>query len=136
MSTDERDEAARFQHDSSKRIMAALDKMQLLILDVANWYNHAAALGKLRQKRRGGRRCGRRHQDGIEWRKFREAEGTVSAMDVDVCVTQAKEALGGGGAKVRAIFDGEDFFREAREDGSLIAATGADLQHSFTAVEA
>jgi hypothetical protein len=75
--------------------MAVLDKLQLLILDVANWYNHAAALRKLSQKGRWGCGRGSRHDDRVVGREFRQAEGAVSAMDVDVCVAQAKEPFGG-----------------------------------------
>ena len=136
MSADERNEAASVQHSGPEGITAPLDKLQLLILEAANWYHHPAAVGELREKR--ARQCWRAggHEDGVERCELRQAQRTVATMDVNVCVTQALKALSCGGREFRAIFDGDDFFGERAENGGLVAATSADFENAFLAVEA
>src|SRR5215469_7962854 len=90
VSTDERHKAASIQRGLSKRTMLALDKVQLLILKVANWYHHAAAFGKLCEKwwrRRGGAGG---DNDAVERGEFREAKSAVSAVYMYVRVTEVR----------------------------------------------
>src|ERR1700737_520130 len=87
------DEAARFKHGGTQSIMAALDQPQILIFDTADRHNQSAAIGKLRDKRRGhgGRRC--RHEDSVVRREFRQTKRTVAAMHVNVLIPEARETL-------------------------------------------
>ena len=135
MGADQRDKTARFEHGGPKRITGALDKMQLLIFDGADRYNHPATFGELRDQRNRRCRSGSSYKNRVEWCELWQTQRAVAAMDVDVVVSQTRETLRGGGGQFSSIFDSYDFSGERREHSGLVAATPADLEDSFRAHE-
>ena len=135
MGADQRDKTARFEHGGPKRITGALDKMQLLIFDATDRYNHPATFGELRDQRNRRCRRGCSHKNRVEWCELWQTQRAVATMDVDVGVSQTRETLRGGGGQLSSIFDGYDLSGERREHGGLVAAPSADLEDSLRALE-
>src|SRR5215472_1687586 len=106
---DKRHKTAAFHGFRRKLAGALFDKLQLLIAGGAHRNDHAATFGKLRKERPRSRRG---DKDGVERRKFRQAERAVPAMDVHVEVAEALQFLRSGGSQLSAALDGEDFLRE------------------------
>src|SRR5215472_1569077 len=109
---DKRHKTAAFHGFRRKLAGALFDKLELLIVGVAHRNDHAATVGKLRKERPGSGRSCRGDEDGVERRKFRQAERAVPAMEVHVAVAEALKFLRSGGSQLSAALDGEDFLRE------------------------
>ena len=111
--------------------MLAKDKLQFLIFEVANWYNHAAGRGQLGEEGSRGGRCASGDDDGVKRGEFEEAQGTVAAVNVNIGIAEASEAFGSRSSQVGAIFDGNihslggDFYYDAALNRAVSVSTAA-----------
>jgi hypothetical protein len=95
MVADERDKSAPFERTLDECRTLLFNEPQFLMIRVADWKNHSAALGELGEERLGN--CGSRgsHEDSVERRKFRQAKCPVAAMNVHVVEAEPRETLRG-----------------------------------------
>src|SRR2546427_469573 len=110
-----------------------LEEAQLLTVRVADGNDHAAALGELSRERRGNSRSRSADKNGIKRSELGQAESAVAAVNMNVGVPEASEALGSGVSERGAALDGVHVGGEEGKDRSLVAAADADLKDAFRA---
>ena len=73
--------------------------------------------------------CGARHHDNIEaFFHFRPAEISIADLGVDVPVSDGLDRFADGIAERFDDFDAIHLFADARKDGCLVAASGANFE--------
>ena len=80
---------------------------------VPNGQNHPAAFGELSEKGLWNRRSSSRDENGVERRKFRQAQRAVAAVNMHVAITEPRELFGSRGGKLRPPLDREYFLGQA-----------------------
>jgi len=124
MVADKRDKPAALEGALQERCPLFFNKLQFLMLRVADGKNHSAAPSKLGKKWRGNRRCGRGNEDAIEWRKFWQTHRAIATVHVNVSITKPREAFRCGPRKLVPAFNGKDLFGQTGENRGLVAAAG------------
>ncbi len=108
---------------------------QLLIFLAADRNHQTAAFPQLACQYRRDFRRARRDQNRVVRRGVGKTQGTISIMDMNVRVTQVREALLRGKCEGRVVFDSNHFARQQRKHRCLIARSRADFQHTLCAGE-
>ena len=74
-------------------------------------------------------------EDAVEGGGLFPTEGAVGVVEVDVAAAEVHEAFPGGVEQGFDALDGVDFGGELGEDGGLVTASGADLEHAVFGVQ-
>jgi hypothetical protein len=132
---DEGNELARFEGGGVEAGGVPDDQEELLPLWRADRDDEAAGFGELIEKRLGNRRGGGGDENGVERSELGDAEGTVSAVNVDVGKAEAGEAVSGSEDEILAEFDGVDAGDDARKNGGLVAGSRADIEDAVRGLQ-
>ena len=76
-------------------------------------------------------RPARRHDDRVERRGLRPAQGAVAAANLDIAIAKPGEPVLGASREPAMSLDRINLRRNAAEHGGRVARAGADLQHSI-----
>src|SRR6266850_605713 len=130
MVANERDKSASLECSIAKCFAALLDELQFLMFRVTDRRNHSAAFSELRKERLGNRGSRGGDKNGVERRKFRQTECSITAMNVYVRVAEPCQARRRRQRKLGPSLDAEYFFGQARENRRLVTAARADFKHA------
>ena len=80
-----------------------------------------------------GPRCRSRHDNRVERCPFRQAERAVAHAHLDAGIARREQGGPRLCGQLRDALDPDDLRAQLRQDGSLVAGAGADVQHALVA---
>src|SRR6266850_916890 len=131
MVANERDKSASLECSIAKCFAALLDELQFLMFRVTDRRNHSAAFSELRKERLGNRGSRGGDKNGVERRKFRQTECSITAMNVYVRVAEPCQARRRRKRQLGPSLHAKHFSGQAREDSGLVTTTRADFEHAI-----